>query len=80
MTDVVTHKPLRVSTESWGGPYLDLPFSQVEEVRKLLDSRHIFYWVSEHVISFNGGPEMAVINFGHEGDAAAVQAALDSVR
>jgi hypothetical protein len=80
MTDVVTQRPMRVSTDSWGGPYLDLPFSQVEEVRKLLDSRHIFYWVDEHVISFNGGPATTVINFGHEGDAAAIQAALDSVR
>lgn len=80
MTDAITQKPLRVSTEGTAGPYLMVPVSQLDEVRRLLDSRHIRYWVEENAISLDGAPETAVINFGREGDAAAVQAVLDSNR
>ncbi len=80
MTDSTTKEPLRVSTDSTAGPYITLPFSQLDEVRQLLDSRHVGYWVEENVISFNGAPEEAVINLGRGGDAAAIQAILDSVR
>jgi hypothetical protein len=78
MTDSATKKALCVSTDSTAGPYIRLPFSQLDEVRQLLDSRHIGYWVEENVISFNGAPEVAFINLGRGGDAAAVQAILDS--
>jgi hypothetical protein len=78
MTDTTTKKPLLVSTDSTAGPYIELPVSQLGEVQRLLDSHHIAYWVSEDFISFNGAPEEALINFGRGGDAAAVQAVLDS--
>jgi hypothetical protein len=78
MTDTTTKKPLRVSTDSTVGPYIRLPVSQLDEVRQLLDSRHISYSVDENYISFNGAPEVAVIDLGRGGDAAAVQAILDS--
>lgn len=78
MTDTTTKKPLRVSTDSTVGPYIRLPFSQLDEVRQLLDSRHITYSVDEDIVSFNGAPEVAVIDLGRRGDAAAVQAILDS--
>ena len=45
MTDTTTKKPLLVSTDSTVGPYIELPVSQLDEVRRLLDSRHIAYWV-----------------------------------
>jgi hypothetical protein len=80
MTDTTTKKPLRVSTDGTAGPYVLVPVSQLDEIRRLLDSRTIRYWVEENVISLNGSPEIAVINFGRRGDAAAVQAVLDSVR
>jgi hypothetical protein len=80
MSDTTTKAPLRVSTDGTAGPYIMLPFSQLDEVRRLLDGQRIRYWVSEDAISLNGGPEMTVINLGRGGDAAAVQAALDSVR
>jgi hypothetical protein len=80
MTDVTTKKPLHVSTESTAGPYISLPVSQLDEVRRLLDGRRIFYWVEENAISLNGAPYVAVINLGRAGDAVAVQAILDSVR
>ena len=78
MTDSTTKAPLRV-LNSTAGPYIILPFSQPDEVRAILDRGHIHYWVLENVISFNGGPEEATMYLGHEGDAAAVQAILDSV-
>jgi hypothetical protein len=79
MTDAATKKPLRVSTDGTAGPYIMLPVSQLDEVQRLLDSRSVRYWVEENVISLDGGPEIAVIDFGRTGDAAVVQAILDSV-
>jgi len=80
MTDAATQKTLRVSTDGTAGPYIMVPVSQLDEVRRLLDSRHIGHWVEENAISLDGAPEIAVINLGRGGDAAAVQAVLDSVR
>ena len=79
MTDTMTQKPLRVSTDGTAGPYILLPVSQLDEVRRLLDSRHVGYWVEENAISLNGAPETAVINLGRGGNADAVQDLLDSV-
>jgi hypothetical protein len=78
--DATTKKPLHVSTDGTAGPYITLPFSQLTEVRHLLDSHGIRYWVEEDVISFNGAPEEAVIDLGRGANAGAVQAILDSVR
>jgi hypothetical protein len=80
MTDATTKKPLQASTDGATGPYLMVPVSQLDEVRRLLDSRRIGYWVEEEVISLDGAPEVAVINLGREANAAAVQAILDSSR
>lgn len=80
MTEAATQKPLRVSTDGTAGPYLMVPVSQLAEVRRLLDSRRIGYWVEENAISLDGTPEIAVINLGRGGDASAVQSLLDSVR
>ena len=80
MTDITTKKPLRVSTDGTAGPYIMIPVVQLDEVRKLLDGRRIRYWVEENAISLNGSPEVTVINFGRGGDAAAVQALLDTIR
>ena len=80
MTETAVEKPLRVSPSAAPGtawPYLSLPYSRLGEVRELLDSHGIRYTVSENIISVNGGPETASIHFGRNGDAAAVQAALD---
>jgi hypothetical protein len=78
MIDTTTRKPLHVSSGS-AMPILRLPFSQVPEVEQVLKARGIRYWVGEQVISFNGGPEQAMIFFGHAGDREAIQAALDSI-
>jgi len=78
MIDATTKKPLRVSTDGTAGPYITLLVSQIEEVRRLLDDRGIRYWVEDDAISFNGEPEIAVIDLGRNADANAVQAILDN--
>jgi hypothetical protein len=80
MTDRTTSLPLRVSTDTTSGPYIRLPYNQIDEVRRLLESHGFRYWVEENIISLNGGPFMAVVNLGREVDTNAVQAILDSVR
>jgi hypothetical protein len=77
MIDRTTGLPMRVSTEGTVGPFIRLPYSQLEEVRQLLDSHQGRYWVHENVISLNGGPFIAVVDLGRGGDAKAVQAILD---
>lgn len=57
-----------------------VPVVQLDDVRRLLDGRGVGYWVEENVISLNRAPEIAVVNLGRGGDAAAVQCILDSVR
>jgi len=80
MTNYVTSMPLCVSTDGTAGPYILLSTSQLDEVCQLLDQHRVYYWSDEHAISLNGKPEVSVINLGPEGDAAAVQALLDSTR
>lgn len=79
MSDATTKMPLQV-VSSEAGPYMRLLFSQLEDIRRVLDSHGTFYWVSEGAISVNGGPEYTYIYFGHAGDAAAIQAILDNVQ
>jgi hypothetical protein len=80
MTDATTHQPLQVSTDGTAGPYIIVPVSQLDEVKRLLDAKRIRYWVDENAISLNGTPEITVINLGRESDASAVQTILDGVR
>jgi len=80
MTDAISQQPLRVSTDGTTGPYINVPVSQLDEVRRLLDDNKIRYWVEENSISWDGGPYLTVINLGREGNAAAVQSILDKAR
>ena len=80
MTDVTTQSPMRVSTLGGVGPYIRLPYSQIDDLKRILDKHGISYWVKENVISFDGGPEFAIVNFGRNGDANAIQAVLDSTQ
>jgi len=80
MLDTTTQKPLTVTVTGTAGPYIRVPFAQLADLRQLLDSGGVFYWVRENVISFDGGPEIARIELGRNGDAAAVQAILDGIR
>jgi hypothetical protein len=79
MIDTTTKKPLRVETDGEGRSYIDLPATQVEEVRRLLESHGIRHWVLEDILSWNGGPFEAIIYLGRGADPQAVQTVLDSV-
>jgi hypothetical protein len=80
MIDVTTNRPIHVTAKGTSRPYIELPVSRLDEVQQLLDSHGIRYWVEEHFLSFDGGPEEVIIDLGHGADAVAVQAILDSVR
>jgi hypothetical protein len=79
MTDVTTNQRLEVSVGGNARAYITLPLSQLDTVRRLLDSRGIRYWVDDYVISMNGEPEEALINLARETNASEVQELLDSV-
>ena len=80
MTDATTHKHLRVATDGTAGPYIIVPVNQLAEVKRLLEANRIRHWIEENVVSLDGAPFTAVINLGRNGDAAAAQALLDTVR
>ena len=79
MIDVTSKKPLRVLKEGSAGPFLEVPYVQLAEVRRVLDANRVGYWVLDSILSVNGGPEMAQIEFGQKGEQAAIQVVLDSV-
>ena len=70
MINAMTRKPLSVSTGGTAGPYIMLPYHQLDDLRRLLDEHAIRFWVEENVISLNGGPEVATVNLGHGADGA----------
>jgi hypothetical protein len=80
MTDHTNGSPVRVSPNEAIGPYIRLPYSQLDELKRVLDGHGISYQVRENIISLEGGPFMAMVYLGREADAQAVQAILDSVR
>lgn len=80
MNDATTRKPLRVSTDGTAGPYILVPVSQLDDVRQVLEGHGIRFWVEEDVISWNGAPEVAVIDLGRGADPGAIQAILDGAR
>jgi hypothetical protein len=79
MIDVATNKPLRVVAGGTEWPYIEVSVNQLDALRKLLNSRGVRYWVDEHVVSLNGGPEIADVDLGRGIDPNAVQKILDSV-
>ncbi len=76
MIDTTTRKRMLV-TDDKAGPYIRLPFTQVDDVRRLLEDNKIYHYLEENILSFDGGPEIAIIDLGRNGDAKAVQAVLD---
>ena len=79
MTDTSTQKPATILYAEGVGPYLKIPYSQVADVERVLTEHGIYYWVREHVFSWNGGPEIATVRFGQAGDRDAIQAAMDTL-
>jgi len=79
MIDAMSRKRLHVSTDGGAGPYIMVPFSQLTDVRQVLDDHGIRYVVEEDVISLDGAPEVAVIDLGRAANADEIQAILDTV-
>ncbi len=78
MIDRTTGLPLRVE-EGTVGPYVRLPFDQLAEIKRVLESHRLHYTVREDIISLSGGPFIAVVDLGRGTDAEAVQTILDGV-
>jgi hypothetical protein len=79
MKDAMTKQPLYVSTDGTAGPYIMVPVTQLDELRRFLDQHGVRYSVDEDAISLNGEPEVGIVNLGRAGDAKTVQRILDSV-
>jgi hypothetical protein len=79
MTNKTTGSRILVSMEGSAGPYIRLPYNQLDEIKQVLDSHGIPYGVNENIISLSGGPFMAVVTLGRGVDARSVQAILDNV-
>ena len=79
MTDITTREPLKVLEDGPVGPYLELPVDQVPRVCELLADHRVAFTVDEWSVSLDGEPPVVMIDFGRRGDAAAIQALLDSM-
>jgi hypothetical protein len=78
MIDVTTRRRLHVSSGGTAGPYIIVPLTQLDPVRRLLDSHEVRYSVDENAISIDGKPEIVVIDLGFGSDAVRIQAILDA--
>ena len=78
MTDELTSKPLRVSTDGGAGPYLMVGLRQLPEIRSILDQHKVRYWVDREAESLNGKPAVIVVNINRGVDPSRVQSILDA--
>ncbi|AGA28198.1 hypothetical protein [Singulisphaera acidiphila] len=78
MIDTTTRRPLRVSTDGTAGPYIMVPVSQLDRVRRLLLDNKIPHRVDEDAISLGGNPAVVVIDLVRSDDAERTQAILDA--
>jgi hypothetical protein len=79
MIDTMTHERLEVLTAQGAGPYIMLPFSQLESVKSILKAHAVPFWEDSFSVSINGDPAMITINLYPGVDAAQVQRLLDAV-
>ena len=79
MIDRMTNKPVKVLTYGIAGPYMTLPVSQLDDVKKLLGQRGLPYSVDRYTISLNGREEVIVVNLGSGVNPGEVQQLLDTV-
>ena len=78
MTKSPASKPIRVSADGTAGPYIMVPVTELDAVRRVLDANRVRYWVDDDAISLDGAPEIVVVNFGRGTDPTAVQSMLDA--
>jgi len=79
MRDKSTGSRMRVSTDGRGGPYIVVPYLQLDEVKHVLERAGVHYWAEMNAVSVSGMAAMSVINLGKGCDVAKVQQHLDNV-
>ncbi|HET6880279.1 MAG TPA: hypothetical protein VFI31_08995 [Pirellulales bacterium] len=77
MIDRSTNASLHVIGDQAAPGLIMAPASQLDAIRRILDEHHIYYWVDEEYISFDGEPDVAFINFSRDVDPKRVQKLLD---
>jgi hypothetical protein len=70
---------LYVSTDGTAGPYIIVPVSLLDSVRRALSDGKISFTVDEDGVSLGGRPALSVLDLGHESDVARVQALLEGL-
>ena len=70
---------LYVSTDGTAGPYIIVPVSLLDSVRRALADAQISFTVDEDGVSLGGRPALSVLDLGHESDVVRVQALLDGL-
>ena len=78
MIDTTTQQPLSVTKHGDSRPYIMLPVVQLGEVSAILDAHGVSYWIDEHAISLEGGPETTVIHLARDCDPEIIQRVLDN--
>jgi hypothetical protein len=78
MIDLETKQRLMVRADGDSGPYLLVPLDQVPDVQHVLQRHRIAHSLAEDAIRLDGKPTIAIIDFGRQAPAEAIQAALDA--
>jgi hypothetical protein len=79
MTKTNTTLPLKIYAEHGNHPYIRVPLTQLETIKKLLDEDGHVYRVFEYAISHDGKPLTAIIDLDRRADLKAIQTVLDGV-
>jgi hypothetical protein len=77
MINTMTNEPLRVETGGTPIHSLDLPYSQLEEVKHRLDAEGVEYWVRSELFIWEDEPPVAHISFHPRTDPKRIQEILD---
>lgn len=78
MIDTEKQKRLKVSERGPAGSYIIVPVARIEEVREVLDSHNVAYYVDENSISIDDEPPDVFVNLNRKVDPVEVQAFLDA--
>jgi len=78
MMNTSAQRPLVVLDGGAAGPYIMLPLTQVENVRAILDSHDVSYWVDTWAVSLDENPYMTVINISAKFDVDSIQRMIDA--
>jgi len=78
MIDTVKPKRLTVSERGPAGSYIIVPVARIAEVREVLDSQNVPYYVDEITISLDGKPPVVFVNLNRKVDPLEVQTLLDA--